>query len=80
MALFQDSGQDQDRRNEEATTIARRLSGLWKADQFLIERLDARSRIFLVDELARLSRFGALRYQSAKMLFWLRDIKEKFDE
>jgi hypothetical protein len=77
MALFQDSGQTPERRDEEATEITRKLRDWLATDPQQIELFDAKSSVFLTDMLSRLRRFGSLRYVNPKMLYWLRDLKAK---
>jgi hypothetical protein len=38
---------------------------------------DARSTIFLTDKMAKLQKYGILKYTSPKVLFWLRDLWQK---
>ena len=49
MALFQDSGQTPERRNEEATEIARRLKVALDLEPGRIENLKGWRRIFVTD-------------------------------
>lgn len=77
MALFQESGQSPQRRNEEASTIAARLITYMVEHPEWIETLDDKSKVFLTDMKARMKAFGSLRYINAVQLGWLRDLYER---
>lgn len=76
MALFQDSGETPERRNEEATEIARRLKAVLEQEPGRIEKLDGWRRVFVTDMVARLILFGSLKYVTPRQLFQLRECLE----
>lgn len=80
MPLFQDSGQTPERRNEEASTIARRLAGWLDQDRSRIEKLNAWESVFIVDMTTRVKKFGSLRFITPQQLFQLRELWQKVGE
>jgi hypothetical protein len=76
MALFQDSGQTPERRNEEATEIARRLKVALDLEPGRIENLKGWRRIFVTDMVSRLILFGSLKHVTPRQIFRLRETLE----
>jgi len=77
MPLYQDSGQTDDRRDQEANDILGRMiseDGEWMID---LDHLDARSRDFLISLRSRKAQYGRLRFIRPQALYWLRDLYAK---